>query len=275
MSDDLKRRVAAAAGHVAARAPGAPRVGIVLGSGLGPLADRIEDPVAIPYETIPHFAPSTVHGHAGKLILGRLAGHRVVAMQGRYHYYEGHGIDAVTFPIRVMKALGIEVLVTSNATGGLNRNYRVGDLMVVEDQLNWMGVNPLVGPNDPSLGPRFLDMSEPFSRRLIDLAQAVALELGIPVRQGVLAAVSGPNYETMAELRMLARLGADAVGMSTIPEVIVAKHAGIAEVLSISCITDMATGEAGEPISHAQVLAAAKQAEGRFQSLVLGVLKRL
>lgn len=257
-------------------APGmAPEAAIVLGTGLGPLAERIEDRVVVPFDDLPHFPGSTVAGHAGKMIFGKLAGRRVVALQGRYHVYEGFPLDVVTYPIRVFQALGAPALILSNATGGLNRNFQVGDLMIQEDFINWMFRNPLIGPNDDELGPRFVDMSQPYSPRLIELAHAVGREQRLPVRQGVYVAVSGPNFETMAELRMLARAGADAVGMSVVPEVIVAKHAGIPEVLAISCITDMATGEAGEPVSHEHVLAAAKAAEGHFCALVEGVLERL
>jgi purine-nucleoside phosphorylase len=231
--------------------------------------------VEIDFEEIPHFQASTVHGHAGKMLFGTLAGRKVVALRGRYHAYEGFPLEVVTFPVRVFQALGAKVLILSNATGALNRNYQVGDLMVIEDFINWMQSNPLMGPNDLDLGPRFVDMSEPFSPRLRKIAQQVGREAGLPIRQGILVSVTGPNFETMAELRMLRRAGADAVGMSVIPEVIVAKHAGIPEVLGVSCITDMATGESGEALSHEQVLAAAKQAEDAFCSLITGVLEQL
>lgn len=271
----LSARIDEATRFLRSRSPEVPEVAVVLGTGLGPLADRIEDRVRVPFEEIPHFVAPTVHGHAGEMLFGRLAGRRVVALKGRYHVYEGHPLELVTLPIRVFHALGARVLVLSNATGGLERSLRVGDLVVLDDFLNWMQLNPLVGANDEALGPRFVDMSQPFSPRLQELAVAVGRERGLPVRRGVLASVTGPNFETMAELRMLRRAGADAIGMSVVPEVIVARHAGIPEVLGVSCITDMATGESAEPVSHDHVLAAAKQAEGAFCSLIEGVLERL
>lgn len=275
MKSDLAERIQEALAFLKPHCPEKPEVAIVLGTGLGPLAQQIEGAVSVPFEDIPHFAPSTVKGHAGKMIFGKLAGRRVVALQGRYHAYEGYSLDQVTFPIRIFHGLGAEVLLLSNATGGLNRHFQVGDLMVMEDFINWMQCNPLIGPNAPELGLRFVDMSQPFSPRLQSLALEVGREEKLPVRHGIYVAVRGPNFETMAELRMLGKAGADAVGMSVVPEVIVAKHAGIPEVLGISCITDMATGEAGEPLSHEQVLAAAKLAEDSFCRLVTGVLERL
>ena len=273
---ELARKLGETLEYLKTKAPEAtPEAAVVLGTGLGPLGDRIADRVEVPFDDIPHFPGSTVKGHAGKMIFGKLAGRQVVALQGRYHVYEGYPLDVVTYPVRVFHALGAPVLILSNATGALNRHFQVGDLMVQEDFINWMFRNPLIGPNDAELGPRFVDMSQPYSPRLAELALQVGGEQNLPVRQGVYVAVSGPNFETMAELRMLARAGADAVGMSVVPEVIVAKHAGIPEVLAISCITDMATGEAGEPVSHEHVLAAAKSAEGHFCALVEGVLERL
>lgn len=274
-TENLKTRLDETVAFLRKRCPETPEAAIVLGTGLGPLADQIEDATVIPFEEIPHFPPSTVQGHAGKMIFGKLAGRQVVALQGRYHAYEGLSLTKVTYPIRVFHGLGAKVLILSNATGALNRNFRVGDLMVMEDFINWMQSNPLIGPNDPELGLRFVDLSQPFSPRLQDLARQVGREEELPVQHGVYVAVTGPNFETMAALRMLHKAGADAIGMSVVPEVIVAKHAGIPEVLGISCITDMATGEGGEPLSHEQVLAAAKQAESSFCRLVTGVLERL
>lgn len=272
----LAEKLAETTAFLRERAPGdAPEAAIVLGTGLGPLGEQIEDRVEVPYDEIPHFAASTVKGHAGRLLFGRLAGKRVVAQQGRLHVYEGYPLHVVTYPIRVFQALGAPALILSNATGGLNRQFETGDLMVQEDFINWMFRNPLIGPNDDALGLRFVDMSQPYSPRLQALALEVGREAKLPVKKGVYVAVSGPNFETMAELRMLARAGGDAVGMSTVPEVIVAKHAGIPEVLGISCITDMATGEDTHPVSHEAVLAAAKAAEGHFCTLVHGVLERL
>ncbi len=272
----LRERIETAARFVAGHRKGfRPRLGIVLGSGLGPLAAKVEDPVHVPFAGIPHFPVSTVSGHAGELVLGTLRGHPVVVQKGRAHFYEGHSGEAIGFPIRVMKALGIETLILSNAAGGLNRGYRTGDLMVIEDHIDMVFANPLVGGHDPTLGPRFVDMSEPYSPRLAGIALETGLSLGMRMQHGVLVSVAGPNYETMAELRMLARAGADAVGMSVVPEVQVARHAGITSILGLTCITDMATGEAGEPISHDKVLEAAKGLERGFVSLVEGVLDRL
>ncbi len=272
---DLAKRLQETLAFLKPHCPEPPEAAIILGSGLGPLGDRIENRTELSFDEIPHFLTSTVPGHAGKMLFGTLGGKRVVALQGRYHVYEGYPLEVVTYPVRVFQGLGAPVLILSNATGGLNRTFKTGDLMVINDFINWMFRNPLIGPNDDSLGPRFVDMSEPFSPRLQKLTHEVAAELGQKLQDGIFVAVSGPNFETMAELRMLSRAGADAVGMSVVPEVIVAKHAGIPEVLGISCITDMATGESGEAVSHAQVLAAAKQAEGNFCELIEGVLKRI
>lgn len=250
-----------------------PEVALILGSGLGPLAERIQNPEVFDFEDLPHFGRSTVQGHAGQLILGDLFGKKVVALKGRLHLYEGHSPQTATYPVRVFRALGAKTLVISNATGGLNRHYQVGDLMVMEDQINFTFLNPLIGPNDPKLGPRFVDMSQPFSPRLRELARKVAREREVPLHQGIYAGVVGPNFESMAELRMLARGGADAVGMSVIHEVIVAQHAGFEDILAVSCITDLATGEDTHPVSHEKVLAAAKAAEGHFCNLVEGVLE--
>ncbi len=252
-----------------------PTVGIVLGSGLGRLADEVTDAVAIPYEKIPHFPVSTVHGHGGKLVFGTLAGKTVVVMQGRFHHYEGYSLSEVTYPIRVMRALGVEDLVITNASGGLNRNYRVGDLMLMSDHINLMGSNPLIGANDEKVGPRFPPMQGAYDAKLLHLATDIGRELGAPVQQGVYVAVTGPSYETAAELRMLRVMGADAVGMSTVPEVIVAKHGGMRRVLGISCITDMATGEGHEDVNHEMVLDAAKKAQPYFLELVRRCLAKM
>lgn len=251
-----------------------PDVGIVLGTGLGALAERIDADVVIPYEEIPHFARSTVESHAGKLILGTLEGKTIVAMQGRFHYYEGFTPKQITFPIRVMKELGVETLVVSNACGGLNPQYKPGDVMFIEDHINLLGMNPLIGPNDERLGPRFPDMLEPYSHELIEKARKVALENGVHTHTGVYVAVAGPNFETRAEYRFLRGIGADVVGMSTVPEVIVAVHSGM-KVLGISIVTDMGLPDVLEPASLDVVIENANKAEAKMTTIVAGFLKAL
>lgn len=246
-----------------------PRTGIVLGSGLGPLADEIEDAVAIPYEEVPHFPRSTVAGHAGRFVCGRLGGQTVLAMQGRFHYYEGHPLVAVTFPVRVMKALGIEILILTNAAGGLNPAFHPGDLMLINDHVNLSGQNPLIGPNDDALGPRFPDMSRVYRQELRDIARRVAAKQGVTLQEGVYIWLTGPNYETAAEVRFFRQVG-DAVGMSTVPEAIVASHAGL-PVLAMSCITNIAGG-AGEKLEHAEVVAMGKRVSGTFSRLMTAVI---
>ena len=249
-------------------------VGIVLGTGLGNLAKKIETDAVLSYTDIPHFPRSTVETHAGKLILGRLEGKTVVAMQGRFHLYEGYSAQQVTFPIRVMKELGAELLVVSNACGGLNPQFARGDIMLIEDHINMLGTNPLVGVNDERLGPRWPDMIEPYSHELIELATQVALESGLRVQKGVYVATTGPCLETRAEYRFFRATGADVVGMSTVPEVIVAVHAGM-KVLGFSIITDMGLPDALEPVQINSILAAAADAEPRMNTIICGVLSRL
>ncbi|HEU5139574.1 MAG TPA: purine-nucleoside phosphorylase [Bacillales bacterium] len=244
-----------------------PEVGLILGSGLGDLADEIEGAVKIKYEDIPHFPVSTVAGHAGQLVIGRLNGIPVVAMQGRFHFYEGYSMQEVTFPVRVMHGIGIEKLVVTNACGGINAGFQAGDLMIIEDHLNMTGTNPLIGPNDETSGPRFPDMSRAYNPELIRGTEKIADHLEIDVQKGVYAGISGPSFMTPAELKMLRTLGADAVGMSTVPEVIVANHAGV-KVLGISCVTDMAIAEELEPLTHEQVVATADRTKPKFIKLV-------
>ncbi|QKI83717.1 purine-nucleoside phosphorylase [Kroppenstedtia eburnea] len=251
-----------------------PTIGLILGSGLGDLARDLEDADYIPYDEIPHFPESTVEGHAGRLVIGRLSGKTVVAMEGRFHFYEGYTQREVVFPVYVMKALGVNSLVATNACGGMNASFQAGDLMLIEDHLNFTGANPLIGPNEDRLGPRFPDLSAAYDRDLIRLAREVADEQGIRLQQGVYAGVSGPSYMTPAELIMLRNLGGDTVGMSTVPEVIAARHAGL-KVLGISCITDMAIGEELEPLTHEQVVEVANQTKPRFIGLVKGILARM
>jgi purine-nucleoside phosphorylase len=259
---------------VRTRWSGSPRVGIVLGTGLGALAQEIEAEAIIPYPEVPHFPRSTVESHKGQLVCGTLAGHGVVAMEGRFHLYEGYSAGQVTFPIRVMKELGCRYLFVSNAAGGLNPSFRKGDVMVIEDHINLLGHNPLIGPNDERLGPRFPDMIEPYDRALQVLAQQVALEANIPAQRGVYVAVTGPNLETRAEYRFLRAIGADVVGMSTIPEVIVAVHCGL-RALGFSIVTDMCLPDALQPVSIEEIIAVANEAELKLRTVVRGVLQRL
>ncbi len=252
----------------------APSVGIVLGTGLGNLAEKIEVSARIPYEEIPHFPTSTVDAHAGELIAGSLAGRQVVALSGRFHYYEGYSLQEVTFPVRVAKALGIETLIVSNACGGLNPQFRAGDIMLISDHINFIGDNPLIGPNDDTLGPRFPDMSEPYTKSLMDLVETVALSKGLKLQRGVYLACPGPCLETRAEYRMMRGMGADVVGMSTVPEVIVAVHAGL-KVLGFSVITDECFPDALEPANIDKIIATANEAEPRLTALVVEFLKQL
>ncbi|MFC4078165.1 purine-nucleoside phosphorylase [Salinithrix halophila] len=249
-----------------------PRIGLVLGSGLGVLAEEIVNPDIIPYGEIPHFPVSTVEGHAGQLVIGELEGQPVVAMQGRFHYYEGYSMAEVTFPIRVMKELGVEALVVTNAAGGINTQLKAGDLMLIRDHINFQFDNPLMGPNQPEWGVRFPDMSEAYDTGYAQLAKRVAEADGAPLKEGVYIGLSGPTYETPAEIRMFRTLGADAVGMSTVPEVTVARHAGI-RVLGISCISNMAAGILPQPLSHDEVMETAEEVKPRFIKLVKGIVK--
>jgi purine-nucleoside phosphorylase len=249
-------------------------VAIILGTGLGRLGAEIKATVAIDYAVIPNFPLSTVESHAGRLLCGTLAGKTVVAMQGRFHRYEGYSLQQVTFPVRVLRALGARTLVVSNACGGMNPLWRPGDLMLIADHINLLGDNPLVGPNDDRLGPRFPDLSDAYDAALRALARDVALERGIPIREGVYVAVAGPNLETRAEYRFLRTIGADVVGMSTVPEVLVAVHAGM-RVLGISIITDLCLPDSLQPATVEQIIGVANEAEPRLTDLVVGVLGRL
>ncbi|KRQ86810.1 Purine nucleoside phosphorylase 1 [Caloramator mitchellensis] len=248
-----------------------PDVAVILGSGLGKLAGEIENKMVIKYSEVPHFPESTVVGHAGEFIFGNIGDKFVMAMNGRFHYYEGHDMKDVTLPIRVMRALGIEKIIVTNAAGGMNPEFEAGDLMLITDHINFIGTNPLIGRNFEELGPRFPDMSQAYNRELIAIAENCANKLDIKVQKGVYVAVSGPNYETPAELRMLRIMGADAVGMSTVPEVIVANHGGM-KVLGISCITDMAIPDNLEPLDHERVVATAARATEKFVKLVKEII---
>lgn len=268
----LAARIEEAAAAVRGEWPGPASAGIILGTGLGGLAQEIEVQASLEYERIPHFPRSTAIGHAGRLVCGRLAGVSVVAMEGRFHAYEGYTFEQITFPVRVMKALGAGLLIVSNACGGMNPQYARGDIMVIEDHINLMGGNPLIGPNDDALGPRFQDMCRPYDAELIACALAIARQRDFAAHRGVYVAVTGPNLETRAEYRFLRLIGADVVGMSTVPEVLVAVHAGI-RVLGLSVITDMCLPDALEPVNIQSILATASAAEPNLRAIVTGVLK--
>lgn len=274
MTASLHETVDAAVARIRRESDLVPRAGLILGTGLGDVSGAIENPVRIPYGDIPGFVASTAESHAGVLVLGSVKGTPVVAMQGRFHFYEGYSMKEVTFPVRVMRALGARTLLVSSATGGMNPHYAAGDIVAVTDHINLMGDNPLIGPNDDSLGPRFPDMSEPYSRRLLALAETVALEERMPLRQGVFVGVAGPNLETRAEYRFLRGIGADVVGMSVVPETLVAVHGGM-EVLALAVVTDLCLPDALEPVDIPKILAVAASAEPSLKKLVTRVLERL
>ncbi len=264
-------KVEAAAAFIRNAWKGAPHAGIILGTGLGSLVQHIQEEASLDYEAIPHFPRSTAIGHRGRLVCGKLGGLPVMAMEGRFHMYEGYPLDQITLPVRVMKALGAKLLVVSNACGGMNPYYRSGDIMLIDDHINLLGANPLIGINDDRLGPRFPDMCEPYSHELIERALAIGRRENIVVHRGVFVAVAGPNLETRAEYRFLRMIGADVVGMSTVPEVIVAVHAGL-KVVGFSIVTDMCLPDALEPADVAKIIATANAAEPKLTKLVLGVL---
>lgn len=250
-----------------------PEVGIILGSGLGDFVDNFES-ISIPYSVIPGFESSSIQGHAGKLVFAEIQGKKTVIMQGRYHFYEGYSMQSVVYPVKVMKKLGIKTIIITNAAGAINKEFKPADLMLITDHINFMGTNPLIGKNDDSLGTRFPDMSEVYKKDLINIAKNCANELGFEVQQGVYAAFSGPSYETPAEINLLGKLGADAAGMSTIPEAIVANYCGI-NVLGISCLTNYASGVQKTPLSHKEVIETANIAKDKFQSLLMKILEKI
>ena len=271
---DLHAMASESASAILRAVPEFPGVAVVLGSGLGEFVESLGGRTVIPYSEIPHVPTPTVAGHHGNLVVGTLDGAPVAALQGRFHHYEGNELSAVTFPVRVMQALGVRTLILTAATGGIRESLRAGDLVCLSDHLNLLGSNPLRGPNDDRLGPRFPDMTEVYSRRLRALAAEEAAKLGLPLTEGVYAALPGPSYETPAEIRMLRTLGADVVGMSTVPEAIVARHAGM-EVLALALVTNSAAGVTGEPISHEDVLAAGREASRKIGAVIAGVVARL
>lgn len=250
-----------------------PEIGIILGSGLGELADEYCD-IAIPYNDIPNFIKSSVKGHKGRLVFAEISGKKVVMMQGRNHFYEGHSIQEITYPVKVMKQLGITKLILTNAAGGVNETFKAGDLMIITDHINFIGSNPLIGKNDDSLGERFPDMTEVYKRDLIDIAKQSAAYLNIDIKEGVYLANSGPSYETPAEIRMAKTLGADAVGMSTVPEAIVANYCKM-KVLGISCISNPASTIGGTALSHEEVIEATDKAKTKFKQLIIKILEQI
>lgn len=270
LMDNIKEAVAS----IHTRTRMVPQVGIILGTGLGSLADGIDVSARVDYGSIPHFPVSTVESHQGRLLFGMLKEKPVVAMQGRFHFYEGYSLQQVTFPVRVMKELGVTTLIVSNACGGLNPLFRGGDLMIISDHINLLGANPLIGPNDDRLGPRFPDMYNCYDKDLVKLAEQAALDLKIPAKRGVYVSVAGPNLETAAEYRFLRTIGADVVGMSTVPEVIVARHQGT-QVLGISIVTDMGLPDALEPCSLDKIIKTAAEAEPNLRALIAAVVERL
>ncbi|AZV44206.1 purine nucleoside phosphorylase [Peribacillus asahii] len=263
-----------AAAFIKSKITDVPSVGLILGSGLGVLAAEIEQPIVLPYQEIPNFPVSTVEGHAGKLVIGKLSGKTVVAMQGRFHFYEGYSMSQVTFPVRVMKLLGVETLIVTNAAGSVNESFTPGDLMLITDHINCMGTNPLIGSNDARFGPRFPDMSEAYNKELRSLAKQIAATQGLDLKEGVYVGNTGPAYETPAEVRMARVIGGDAVGMSTVPEVIVARHCGL-KVLGISCMTNMAAGILDQPLSHEEVIETTEKVKSRFLRFVKEIVKEL
>ena len=272
--ETYRKQIAETYNYIAPKLPVKPEVGIILGTGLGGLAKEIDVKLELPYQEIPNFPVSTVESHEGKLIIGTLGGKNVMAMQGRFHYYEGYSMVQITFPLRIMKKLGINALLISNAGGGMNPLFRKGDLMLIDDHINLLGTNPLIGQNLDEFGPRFPDMSEPYSKRLIALAEDIALENKIKVQKGVFIAVSGPSLETRAEYRFLRATGADVVGMSTVPEVIVAVHQGM-EVLGISVVTDECFPEALQPVNVEEIIRVAAGTEPKLTLIMREVVKRL
>jgi purine-nucleoside phosphorylase len=271
---ELYEQIQEARGAIESRWKGQPQVGIILGTGLGGLAEDIRAEAVLPYEQVPHFLRSTAPSHAGRLVCGNLAGKSVMAMEGRFHAYEGYSLKQITFPVRVMRALGCKVLIVSNACGGMNPQWAKGDIMLIDDHINLMGDNPLIGPNDDRLGLRFPDMARPYDAELIALAQRVALEEGIPCHKGVFVAVPGPNLETRAEYRFLRTIGADVVGMSTVPEVLVGVHAGMRS-MGLSVITDQCLPDALEPAKLEEIIAVANAAEKKLRVLVRRVVGEL
>lgn len=271
---DLQKTIIQAAEFILDKINIVPEIGLILGSGLGAIGDKIEDAKYFPYDEIPHFPVSTVEGHAGRLVIGTLEGKKVVAMQGRFHYYEGYHMQEVTFPVRVMKLLGVKTLIVTNAAGAVNTSYTPGDLMLINDHLNLAFDNPLIGRNLSEFGTRFPDMSNAYNEGLRIKVKEIAKSLDIDLQEGVYACMTGPTYETPAEIRMIRTLGADAVGMSTVPEVTVAVHSGI-DVIGISCMTNMAAGILDQPLDHSEVMETSAKAREKFITLMKDIIKHI
>jgi purine-nucleoside phosphorylase len=267
-------QIAAAANVVRGQSSAIPQVAVILGSGLGDFASSPANAVSIPYEQIPHWPAAKVPGHEGRLVMGEIAGRPVAVLAGRAHFYEGHDLRTVTFATRVLGVLGVKTVILTNAAGGVNTRFKPGSLMVIDDHINLMGSNPLIGPNEPRFGSRFPDMTEVYSQRLRRLADEAAGTLGLSLEHGIYAAWHGPSYETPAEIRFLRMIGADAIGMSTVPEAIVARHMGI-KVLGISCITNFAAGVLPQPLNHEEVLETARQAREKFIGLLEAIIRQL
>ena len=274
MTIQLSKKIQEARAYIEQQTDIKPEIGLILGSGLGILGDYIENAKVISYDQIPHFPVSTVEGHAGELMIGTLSGKNVILMRGRFHMYEGYAAEVTAFPVRVMKALGVKTLVVTNAAGGVNTQFSEGNLMLISDHINLTGKNPLIGAHDPELGVRFPDMTEAYSKRLRGIAKEVASEQGIELVEGVYASLLGPTYETPAEIRMLRTLGADAVGMSTVTEVIAARHSGL-EVIGISCITNMAAGILDQPLTHDEVIETTNRVKSQFLGLVTSLIGKI
>ena len=271
---DLEQKIQQAVAYIGSKTDYRPDIALVLGSGLGDYADKLEDRMVIPYEEIPSFPKSTVAGHAAKLVFGRINGKETVIMQGRFHYYEGYSQEEITLPIRVLRILGAEILLLTNASGGINESFRPGDLMLIRDHINFSGTSPLIGPNQELFGPRFPDMSFAYDRELMEIMRSAAQEHGIPLQEGVYMMFTGPQYETPAEIRFARAIGADAAGMSTVPEVIVARHAGM-RIAGLSCITNMAAGILDQPLTHQEVMDTSAKAKNQFTRLIDGFLSKL
>jgi purine-nucleoside phosphorylase len=272
--ENFYKRALVAAEFIRSRINAKPEIGVVLGSGLGSLVDEIENPIEIDYKDIPNFPITTVAGHAGKLVFGKIYGKCVLVMKGRFHFYEGYEIQQVVFHVRVFKLLGIDKLIVTNAAGGINKGFKPGDLMIIKDHISFFAPSPLRGKNIDEFGTRFPDMSQAYSKDIIELAGEIAESLGVDVKYGVYAFAQGPMFETPAEIRALSAVGADAVGMSTVPEVIIAVHSGM-KVLGISCITNMAAGILDQPLNHEEVMITAKSAEKNFKALIKEIIKNV
>lgn len=270
----LKEKIRTAKEYIQERVSTVPEIGIILGSGLGSLADRIENASSIPYKDIPNFANSHALGHANELVFGKLSGKSIVAMKGRFHYYEGYTANEVTFPIHIMNALGVQKLIITNACGAVNTDFNPGDLMIISDHINLTGTNPFIGPNDDELGPRFTDLSNVYDLQFQSLAQNIAFKNKIHIRKGVYAWWTGPAYETPAEIRMIRTLGADAVGMSTVPEAMVAAYYGM-NTLGISCLTNMACGILDQPLNHDEVIDTASKVKTKFSTLITEIIREI